>query len=65
MLSDNERDKLQVKFDIAYFIATKNLPYTKYPKLCELETCQGVRVTTSYVNENAVKEFIHYIARSK
>ena len=61
-LSDDEREKLRVKFDIAYFIATENLPYTKYPKLCELETRHGVRVGTSYVNENAGKEFIHYIA---
>ncbi len=64
-LSDDEKDKLRVKFDIAYFLATENLPYTKYPKLCELETRHGVHVGTSYVNKNAGKEFIHYIAKSK
>lgn len=34
---------------IAYFIATENLPYMKYPKICELETRRGVHVGTSYV----------------
>ena len=64
-LSDDERATLRVKFDIAYFLATENLPYTKYPKLCQLETRHGVRVGTSYVNENAGKEFIHYTAESR
>ena len=35
----------------------------KYPHICELEACHGVSVGTSYVNENAGKEFIHYIYR--
>ncbi len=64
-LSDDEREKLRVKFDIAYFVATENLPYTKYPKICELEARHGVRVGMSYVNENAGKEFIHYITESR
>lgn len=54
-----------MKFDIAYFVAIENLPFTKYAKLCELESCHGVAVGTSYANENAGKEFIHYIAESK
>ena len=64
-LSDDERKKLQVKFDISYFVATENLPFTKYPKICELETRYGVNVGTSYVNENAGKDFMHYIAESR
>jgi hypothetical protein len=64
-LSYNERAKLRVKFDITYFVATENLPYTKYQKLCELETRHGVCVGTSYVNKNTEKEFVHYIAESR
>ena len=64
-LSDAEREKLRVKFNIAYVIATENLPYTKDPKICELETQHGVRVGTSYVNQNAGKEFIRYIVESR
>ena len=54
-----------MKFNIVYFLAIENLRFTKYPKLCELETHHGVRIGTSYVNENAGKEFIHYIAKLK
>ncbi len=43
----------------------ENLTFTKYPKVCELEARHGVRVGTSYVNENAGKELIHYIAESR
>ncbi len=48
-LPDDERAKLRVKFDIAYFIAIENLPYTKYAKICELENRHGVCVGASYV----------------
>ena len=64
-LSDNERKRLRVKFGIAYFVATENLPFTKYPKICELETRHGVNLGTSYVNENAGKDFMHYITESR
>ena len=45
-----------VKFDITYFVATENLPYTK--KICELEMLHGVCVGTLYINENGGKEYI-------
>ena len=64
-LSDVERKRLRVKFDITYFIATENLLFTKYPKICELETRHGVNVGTWYINENAGKDFMHYIAQSR
>lgn len=64
-LSEDERERLKVKFDIAYFVATEKLPYTKYPKICELEARHGVQVGTSYLNENAGKDFMHYIAEAK
>ena len=47
------------------FVEMENLPFTKYPKVCELEARHGVRVGMSYVNENAGKELIHYIAESR
>ena len=41
-LSDDEKAKLEIKFDIAYFIATENLPFTKYAGICALESKHGV-----------------------
>ena len=63
--SNDEREKVRVKFNIAYFMARENLPYTKYPRICELEARHGVSVGTSHVNETAGKEFIHYIAKAR
>lgn len=64
-LSDEERGKLRLKFDIAHFVATENLPFTMYAKICELEVHHRVDLGTYYINENAGKEMIHYIAESR
>ena len=64
-LPEDERDRLKVKFDIAYFIATEKLAFTKYPKMCNLEARHGVRVGASYRNDMASKDFVHYIAEAK
>ena len=49
--SDEEREKLLAKFDIAYLVESETLPFTKYPCICELEARHGVSVGTSYVNK--------------
>ena len=41
VLSDDERDKLCKKFDIAYFVGIEKLSMTKYAKLCQLEMKHG------------------------
>ena len=64
-LPDDEREKLKLKFDIANFVAAENLPFVMYPKICQLESHHGVKIGTSYVNENAGKEMIHFTAESK
>ena len=64
-LSEGEQSKLRLKFDIAFFVASEQLPFTKYPAICELEERHGVNLGAAYVNNNACKEFTHYIAESK
>lgn len=64
-ISEQERQKLRIKFNIVYFIATEQLAYQKYPKLCELQTKLGMNLGSSYLNENAAKEFIHFMAKLK
>ena len=64
-LSNEERGKLRFKFDITHFVATEKLPFIKYPQICELESHHGVNLGTSYINETAGKEMIHYIAESR
>ena len=36
-----------------------------YLKICELEACHRVKISTSYRHENAGKDFMHYIAEAK
>jgi len=61
-LSDEEREKLRVKFTTAHFVACENLPLNKYSKLCELQAHNGVDVGSTYTNDMSGKEMIHYIA---
>uniref|UniRef100_A0A1X7TCM6 Uncharacterized protein n=1 Tax=Amphimedon queenslandica TaxID=400682 RepID=A0A1X7TCM6_AMPQE len=64
-LSDENREALKRKFDIAYFVATEKLPLAKYPKLCELKKRLVVHLGHLCLNENFCKDFISYIALSK
>ena len=64
-LPEDERRKLRAKFNIAYFVATEQLAYRKYPRICELEARHGVHLGSSYLHENAGKEFVHHIAESR
>ena len=64
-LPEDERERLKVKFDIAYFVATEKLAFTKYPKICDIEARHGVRVGTTYRSDMAGKDFMHYIAEGK
>ena len=45
-LSNKERGKLRVKFDISHFVATEKLPFIKYLQICELESHHGVDLGT-------------------
>lgn len=57
--------QLRVKFDIANFVATEKLAFSKYPSICKLERRHGVDVGATYTNENAGKTFCHFIAESQ
>lgn len=64
-LPEDERRKLRAKFDIAYFVATEQLAYRKYPRICQLEARHGVHLGSSHLHENAGKEFVYHIAKSR
>ena len=54
--------KIKHKFDVAYFIATENLAFTKMGPLCELEDRHGVDFSQGYKNDQACATFVSYIA---
>ena len=64
-LPEDAMAKLRVKFDLAHFIATEKIAFSKYPALCELEAHHGVNVGSDYNNEHAAKTFCHYIAETR
>ena len=64
-IAPEEHLKLQKKFDIAYFLSAEQIAFRKYPKVCELELRHGVNLGTSYLHENAGKEFTHFIAEAR
>ena len=64
-LPKTELKKMEFKFDIARFVANEGLPFTMYAKICQLEASHGVSLGSSYLNESACKEFIHFIAEAK
>ena len=60
----DEKQMLRKKFDIAYFVATEKMAFTKYPRICELEKRHDVELGVSYLNMEAGKTFCHYILHS-
>jgi len=64
-LSEDEHRNLKTKFNIAYFMAPEHLAFRKNPKICELEARYGVNLGSAYRHENAGKEFVHYIAKTR
>ena len=65
VLPEDAKETLRKKFDIAHFVATEKLAFSKYPSICELEAHHGVNIGSSYTNEVAGKTFCHYIAKSR
>ena len=47
-LPSDKKERLQKKFDIAYFVAREKLYFHKYPAICELETKHGVDLGMIY-----------------
>ena len=64
-LSEDKKDRLRMKFEIAYFVVSSNLAISKYAAICKLETHRGVDINISYVNENAGMTFCKYIAEAR
>ena len=57
-LNKNVASKLEKLFDIAYFVAKMEMPFTTYPHLCQLEVKHGVELGQTYRNDKACKDFI-------
>lgn len=54
-------ERTKKKFEVTYFIAKEEIPFTKYEKILNLEEMHGVDVGSSYRNDKACAEFIDYL----
>ena len=61
-VSQDVAQKMERLFDIAYFVAKREMPFTSFPHLCHLEMKHGVDLGSTYINDKACKNFVLSIA---
>ena len=61
-VSEEVQLKMEKLFDIAYFVAKLELPFTVFESIASLETKHGVKLGQTYHNDKACKNFIKAIA---
>lgn len=61
-VSEEVRLKMEKLFDIAYFVAKLELPFTVFESIASLEAKHGVKLGQTYHNDKACKNFIRAIA---
>ena len=54
--------KMEMLFDIAYFVAKREMPFASFPHLCIFEKKHGVELGSTYMNGKACKTFVTYIS---
>lgn len=62
-MDSNMFENLKKLFNIAYYIAKNNKPFTDFPGLIELSEKLGVELREEYGNRTSCKEFISQIAK--
>ena len=58
------QDKLIKLFNIAYYVAKEEEPFTKFPKLVNLHFKNGLNFGNTYKNDHACQTFIDNIAKT-
>lgn len=61
-LNEEAVSKLEKLFDVAYFVAKLEMPFTTYPQLCQLEQKHGIELGQTYRTDKACKDFIMAIS---
>lgn len=64
IVSEEVQNKLKTLFEIAYFVAKLELPFTTYENLCGLEIKHGVDLGQTYRNDKACKNFVLTISEN-
>ena len=61
IMSEEVQNKLKKLFEIAYFVAKSELPFTTYANLCGLEAKHGVELGNTYRNDKACKNCLEVV----
>ena len=56
-VSQDIAQKMERLFDIAYFVAKREMPFTSFPHLCHLEMKHRVDLGSTYINDKACNNF--------
>ena len=59
----NVFERLEKVYQIVYFIAKEEQPFTNLPKIMQLEKLHGVDLGSAYQNDKACQKFSKYIAQ--
>ena len=57
-MSQDVAQKMDGLFDIAYFVAKREMPFTSFPHLCHLEMKHRVDLGSTNINDKACKNFV-------
>ena len=56
--------QMRCLFNTAYFVAQEDLAFTKFEKLCALQSLNGVKMGKQYINDKRPREFVGFIAEA-
>ena len=62
MMNATSKERMKLKFDIAFMISKENMAFTKMKPICELIERQGVDLGEAYKNNQTCTCFRSYIA---
>ena len=62
-LEERERKEVAIKMTTAYFIAKEELPFSKFHGLIDLQTKNGLQLTSTYANDKACAQMISVIGK--
>ena len=60
-MTEEVANKMEMLFDIAYFVAKREMPFTSFPHFCILEK-KHAEFSSTYMNDKACKTFVTYIS---
>ena len=57
-----DRKEMEIKLNIAYFVAKEELPFSKFEGLLSLQRKNGVSINLTYANEKSCAGFVSFFS---